>query len=51
MFTGSAAQIAGDIKALEELGVRHIMLNLQSDTLDGSLSRMDRFANNVKSLL
>ena len=51
MFTGSATQVAGDIKALEELGVRHIMLNLQSDTLDGSLSRMDRFANNVKSLL
>ena len=51
VFTGSPAQIAGDIKAFEELGVRHIMLNLQSDTLDGSLSRMDRFAGNVKSLL
>ncbi len=51
VFTGSATQIAGDIRAFEELGVRHIMLNLQSDTLDGSLSRMDRFANNVRSIL
>ncbi len=51
VFTGSPAQISGDIKAFEELGVGHIMLNLQSDTLDGSLSRMDRFANNVRSIL
>ena len=51
VFTGSPQQIADDIKAFEELGVRHIMVNLQSDTLDGSLSRMDRFASNVKSLL
>ena len=51
VFTGSPQQIAGDIKAFEELGVRHIMVNMQSDTLDGSLSRMDRFANNVMAIL
>ncbi len=51
VFTGSPQQIAGDIKAFEELGVRHIMVNMQSDTLDGSLSRMDRFADNVMAIL
>ena len=50
VFTGSPQQIADDIKQFEEQGVRHLMLNMQSDTLDGSLARMDRFATAVKPL-
>ena len=50
VFTGTPEQIAGDIKGLEELGVRDLMLGLQSDTLEGTLERMERFANRVKPL-
>ena len=34
----------------EEQGVRHLMLNMQSDTVDASTARMDRFATAVKPL-
>ena len=50
VFTGTPEQIAGDIKGLEELGVKDLMLGLQSDTLEGTLERMERFANRVKPL-
>jgi len=50
VFTGKPQQIADDIKSFEAQGVRHLMLNMQSDTLDGSLARMERFAANVKPL-
>ena len=50
VFTGSPEQIAGDVKAFEELGVRHLMLGLQADTLDATLERMERFADKVRPL-
>ena len=50
VFTGRPQQIADDIKSFEAQGVRHLMLNMQHDTLDGSLDRMERFAANVKPL-
>ena len=34
----------------EELGVRDLMLGLQSDTLEGTLERMERFTAKVKPL-
>ena len=50
VFTGSPRQIADDIKRFEEQGVRHLMLNMQGDTVDASFARMDRFATAVKPL-
>jgi probable F420-dependent oxidoreductase len=50
VFTGTPEQIAGDIKQFEEHGVRHLMLNFQADTLDETLSRMERFATKVMPL-
>ena len=48
VFTGKPQQIADDIKSFEAQGVRHLRWNMQSDTLDGSLARMERFAANGK---
>ena len=50
VFTGSAEQIAGDIKDFERVGVRHLTLNFQSDTLQETLDRAERFATRVKPL-
>ena len=50
IFTGVPEQIAGDIKTFEGLGVRHLMLGFQSDTLEQTLERMERFTTEVKPL-
>ena len=44
-------QLADDVKRLEELGVNHLLLNFQSETLDATLARMDGFASKVRPLL
>jgi probable F420-dependent oxidoreductase len=49
-LTGTPQQIAGDIKRYEELGVRHMMVNFQSDTLQQTLERIQRFADRVMPL-
>ena len=49
LLTGTPDQIIEDIKKLEEMGVRHLTLNLQEDTIDATLSRMDRFAVKIRS--
>ena len=51
VFTGTPEQIAGDVRAFEELGVRHLMVGLQADSVDESLGRMDRFADSVRPLV
>ena len=51
VFTGAPEQIAGDVRAFEELGVRHLMVGLQADSVDESLARMDRFADVVRPLV
>ena len=50
-FTGSAEQIAGDIRVFERLGVRHLMLGFQRDTLAETLERMERFVGEVMPLV
>ena len=47
-FTGTPDQVAGDISAFEEIGVRHLILGMQDETLDKMLSRMERFASVVR---
>ena len=49
-FTGAPRQIAGDIKAFEELGVSHLMLGIGAGTVEGTMDRMERFATDVKPL-
>jgi len=49
-LTGTAQQIADDIKRYEELGVRHMMVNLQGETQAQTLERMQRFADRIMPL-
>jgi probable F420-dependent oxidoreductase len=50
LLTGSPAQIAEDIAALEGLGVRDLVLNLQRATLERSLESMQHFADEIRLL-
>ena len=50
-FTGSAEQIAGDIRALEELGVGYIWLFFGAPTFEGSVERMEYFAREIRPLV
>jgi probable F420-dependent oxidoreductase len=47
LFTGDAADFAGDISALRELGVTSMDFGLLAPTLDGTLGNMRRFRDEV----
>ncbi len=49
-LTGTPQQIADDIKRYEELGVRHMLVNLQGETQAQTLERMQRFADHIMPL-
>lgn len=49
LLTGTPNQVSDDLKKLQDMGVRHLTLNLQGNTIDETLSRMDRFTNKVRS--
>jgi probable F420-dependent oxidoreductase len=49
-LTGTPQQIADDIKGYQEVGVRHMMVNLQGETLAQTLERMQRFADRIMPL-
>ena len=46
-LTGTPQQIVDDIKRYAEVGVRHVMVNLQGETLGQTLERMQRFVDGV----
>jgi probable F420-dependent oxidoreductase len=48
ILTGTPDQVADDIKSFADIGVRHFMSNFQSDTLEATLARMERFATTVR---
>jgi probable F420-dependent oxidoreductase len=50
ILTGTPQQLVDDIKGLEELGVNHLLLNLQAEDLDATLARMEGFATKVRPL-
>lgn len=50
-FTGTPEQVAGDIRAFSALGVRHLVLGLQANSLDAMLARLERFASVVRPLI
>ena len=47
LLTGSAEEIATDIRALGELGVRHLILNFQRDTPQTTLASMQHFVDEI----
>jgi probable F420-dependent oxidoreductase len=49
-LTGTPQQIADDVKRYEELGVRHMLVNLQGETQAQTLERMQRFADRIMPL-
>jgi alkanesulfonate monooxygenase SsuD/methylene tetrahydromethanopterin reductase-like flavin-dependent oxidoreductase (luciferase family) len=50
ILTGTAAQLAEDIAALGELGVRDLVLNTTHDTLEQSLASMEYVAGEIRPL-
>lgn len=48
LLTGTPEQVADDIQAFADIGVSHFMFNFQSDTLEATLARMERFATMVR---
>ena len=51
VLTGKPEDVAGDIKAFEELGVGHVLFNFLGASLDESLANMEGFAANVMPLV
>ena len=51
LLTGSAREIADDIAGLGDAGVRHLVLAFERATIEGTLERMEGFANEVMPLL
>ena len=51
IFTGGAAEIAGDIATFRDMGVRHLLFNFQRATLDEMLESMERCAKEVLPLV
>ena len=43
-FTGTPDEVAADIRAFGEIGVRHLILGMQDETLEKMLARLERFA-------
>jgi probable F420-dependent oxidoreductase len=50
-LTGTPQQIADDVKRYEELGVRHMLVNLQGETQAQTVERMQRFADRIMPLV
>lgn len=50
-FTGPFADIVDDVRRFEDIGVTHIVLNLQAPTLTDTKARMERFADKVAARL
>ena len=50
-MSGTPAQVAEDIAALQELGVRDLVLSLQRPTLEQSLASMEHFMRETRPLI
>ncbi len=48
LFTGSADDIAGDVQALRELGLNHLVLQFLRETLEETLDSMTEFAEEIR---
>jgi probable F420-dependent oxidoreductase len=50
-FSGSAAEIARDVREFAGIGVDELIFDFRGETLAGSLERMERFAGEVMGLV
>ena len=48
LLTGSADDVAGDIRAMRDLGVRHLLLQVLRETLEETLDTITGFAEEVR---
>jgi alkanesulfonate monooxygenase SsuD/methylene tetrahydromethanopterin reductase-like flavin-dependent oxidoreductase (luciferase family) len=46
-FRGTPEQVASDVRAFADLGVRHLMVGFQRPTVEETVERMHRFAEEV----
>ncbi|MGD9879754.1 MAG: LLM class F420-dependent oxidoreductase [Reyranella sp.] len=51
LFSGKNADIAGDIRALKEMGVSHLDVGFAGNTVDAMLTEMQRFKKDVLALV
>ncbi|WP_395710754.1 TIGR03619 family F420-dependent LLM class oxidoreductase [Reyranella sp.] len=51
LFSGKNADIAADIRALEEMGVSHLDVGFAGSTVDAMLAEMQRFKKDVLALV
>ena len=51
IMTGSSADMAADLQALSDLGVKHMVFTFQTLDLNETLDRMRRFAAEVMPLV
>ena len=49
-FTGTSAEIAGDIRAFGDAGVKHLFFGFQGSSLQETLDNLARFTNEVRPL-
>ena len=47
LFTGDPPEIAADIRMFREIGVDHLLINFQRDSLEHSLESMENFVENI----
>jgi probable F420-dependent oxidoreductase len=50
-FSGSAEQVASDIRGFAAIGVHELIFDFRADTLPDSLGRIERFAEHVMPLI
>ena len=50
LLTGNPEVIADDVKRLEDMGVNHLMLNFQGETLEETFGLLERFTENVRPM-
>ncbi len=51
LFSGTPEQVAGDIRAFQDMGVGHIGFGFDRPTLSETIERMERFATDVMPLV
>ena len=47
MLTGTRGEIGDDVMRMRDLGLSHLVINMQRKSLDATLARMERFANDI----
>ncbi len=51
LFSGGSEDVAGDIRALADLGVKTVMLGYASPTVEEQIEKMEQFMSEVAPLV